>query len=123
MSSRWLLIVGIVGGVVAGVAVFTLALAVVAIDGAALSGQAMATIVLAAMLAFVLDAAWLSLALDRLSKLGRRGDDDEGGEGWGRPERDPVRPRPPSEDPDWWPAFERDFREYDNARNRTPTAD
>jgi hypothetical protein len=46
MSSRPLLIAGIVGGILAGVALFTLALAVVAIDGAALSGQMMAMLVL-----------------------------------------------------------------------------
>jgi hypothetical protein len=38
MSSRRVLIAGIVGGILAGVALFSLALAVVAIDGAAVSG-------------------------------------------------------------------------------------
>jgi hypothetical protein len=125
MSSRPLLIIGIVGGVLAGVALFALALGLVARDGAALSGQLMATIVLGAMLGFVLDAAWLTLAVDRLSKLGRDGDggDDDDGGGRGKPGRDPVRPWPPSEDPDWWPAFERDFRDYEKARKQAPTSD
>jgi len=124
MSSRPLLIIGIVGGALAGVALFALALGLVAMGGADLSGQVMATIVLGAMLGFVLDAAWLTLAVDRLSKLGRDGgDDDEGGDGRGKPGRDPVRPWPPSEGSDWWPAFEREFREYDKARERAPVTD
>jgi hypothetical protein len=64
MSSRPILIPGIVGGILAGVALFSLALAVVAIDGAAVSGQMMAMIVLGAMLGFVLDATWLTLAME-----------------------------------------------------------
>ena len=122
MSSRPVLIAGIVGGILAGVALFFLALAVVAIDGAAVSGQMMAMIVLGAMLGFVLDATWLTVAMDRLSKLGNGRQDEEGGEGWGTPEPDPSRPRPPSEDPDWWPAFERDFGLYREARERAPIA-
>jgi hypothetical protein len=122
MSSRPLLIAGIVGGILAGVALFALALAVVAIDGAALSGQIMAMLVLAAMLGFVLDATWLTLAIDRLSKLGHGRKDDEGGEGWGTPRPDPERPWPPSGDPDWWPAFERDFGVYGEAGDRAPVA-
>lgn len=105
----------------AGVALFAAALAVVAMSGAALSGQVMALLVLGAMLGFVLDATWLTLAVDRLSKLG--GDGEEGGDGWGKPGPDPVRPRPPSGDPDWWPAFERDFGAYQHAREDTPIAD
>ena len=62
----------------AGVGLFAGALAVVAIDGAALSGQMMAMIVPGAMLGFALDATWLTLAMDRLSKLGH-GRQDEGG--------------------------------------------
>lgn len=123
MSSRPLLIVGIVGGIVAGVALFAAALAVVAISGPALSGQIMAMLVLGAMLGFVLDATWLTLAVDRLSKLGGDGEDEDGGDGWGKPGPDPVRPWLPSEDPDWWPAFERDFRAYYDAREDTPIAD
>jgi hypothetical protein len=118
MSSRFLLIVGIVAGILAGLALFAVALAVVAIDGAALGGQVMAILVLGTMLGFVLDATWLTLAVDRLSKLGRGHDDEEGDDGWGKPGPDPVRPWPPSEDSGWWPAFERDFRAYHDARAR-----
>lgn len=121
MSSRPLLIACIVGGILAGVALFALALAVVAIDGAQMSGQTMSIVVLGAALGFVLDATWLALAVDRLSKLGR--DDEEGGTGWGRPGPDPQRPRPPSDGFDWWPAFERDFRDYCAGRERAPTPD
>ena len=120
MSSRPVVVAGIVGGIFAGVALFCLALVVVAIDGAALSGQMMAKIVLGAMLGFVLDAIWLTLATDRLSKLGRGRQDEEGGEGWGTPEPDPERPWPPSENPDWWPAFEHDLGVHREARDRAP---
>jgi hypothetical protein len=123
MSSRSLLIIGIVGGVAAGVALFALVLAVVAIDGAGLSGQTMAILVLGAMLGFVLDATWLTLAVDRLSKLDRGGEDGEGGDGWGKPDPDPVRPGPPSDGFDWWPEFERDLRLYREAHERPPVAD
>jgi hypothetical protein len=123
MSSRSRLIIGIVGGVVAGVALFALALAVVAIDGVGLSGQTMAILVLGTMLGFVLDATWLTLAVDRLAKLGRGGENGEGGEGWEEPDPDPVRPHPPSDGSDWWPDFERDLSVYREARERAPVAD
>jgi hypothetical protein len=119
MSSRPLLIAGIVGGILAGVALFAAALAAVAIEGAALSGQTMAVLVLGAMLGFVLDATWLSLAVDRLSKLHPG---PPGEEGWGTPGPDPSGPLPPSENPDWWPAFERDLAVYREARDHAPTA-
>ena len=49
----------------------------------------------------------------------------EGGEeGWGRggPGPNPT-PRPPSSDePDWWPQFERDLRAYLEAYERVPVA-
>lgn len=121
MSPRSLLIAGIVGGTVAGVALFAAALAVVAIDGAALQGQTMAFVVLGAGLGLALDATWLALAVDRLGKLGRGGEDDDGGQGWGKPGPDPGRPSPPSGDFDW-AAFERDFRAYHDARQRAPIA-
>jgi len=110
---------------VAGIALFALALAVVAVDGPALSGQMLSVIVLGAALGLVLDATWLAVAVDRLARLGR-GEDDEGGAGWGKPGPDPVRPGPPSHDFDWWPEFERDFRAYQDARDtreRAPAAD
>jgi len=66
----------------AGVALFALALAVVAIAGGAVSGQTMAILVLGAMLGFVLDATWLTQAVDRLSKLGRDSEDEDGDGGW-----------------------------------------
>ncbi len=122
MSSRPLLIAGIVGGSLAGIAVFALALAVVAIDGAGLSGQAMAMLVLGAMLGFVLDATWLCVAVDRLSKLGYGSQGEEGGDGRGRPGPDPARPRPPSKDPDWWAEFERDLPGYRDVPEREPVA-
>jgi hypothetical protein len=83
MSSRPLLIAGIVGGVLAGVALFASALVLVASDGAALSGSMMAMLVLGAAQGWVLDATWLCLALDRLAKLGHgsEGEEGEGGEG------------------------------------------
>lgn len=122
MSSRPLLIVGIVVGILAGVALFAVALAVVAIDGPALSGQMMSLVVLGAALGFVLDATWLTVAVDRLLKLGGGGDDGDGGTGWGKPRPDP-RPSSPSDEFDWWPAFERDFRAYRDAYERAPIED
>ncbi len=120
MSSRPLLIAGIGGGVLAGVALFVLALALVAIDGSALSGSVMAMLVLGAALGWALDAAWICLALDRLAKIDRGSDGEDGhnGEGWGGPR--PSHPRPPSQDPDWWPEFERDLRAELKARDRAP---
>jgi hypothetical protein len=111
---------------VAGVALFVLALVLVAILGGALSAQMMATLVLLTLLGFVLDTTWLCLAVDRLRKLdhGSDGEEGEGGEGrGGRGPPSPARPRPPSEDPDWWPEFERDLRDYLEPRERTPAAD
>ena len=122
MSSRPLLIAGIVGGILVGAALFALALAVVAIDGPALSGQTMAMVVLGAGLGFVLDATWITLAVDRLLKLGRGGDDEDGGTGWGKPGPGP-RPSPPPDEFDWWPEFERDLRRYRDERERAPMAD
>jgi hypothetical protein len=122
MSSRPLLIAGIVGGIVVGVALFALALAVVAIDGPALSGQVMSMVVLGAALGFVLDATWITLAVDRLLKLGRGGDDQNGDTGWGKPGPDP-RPSPPSDEFVWWAEFERDFRVYRDAREQGAIAD
>lgn len=121
MSSRPLLIIGIVSAVLTGVALFVLALAVVAIDGAALDGQTMSIVVLGAALGLVLDATWLALAVDRLLKLSRGGDDEEGGDGWGKPGPDPVRPWPPPQDFDWL-AFERQFRDYRDTQEHAPIA-
>ena len=122
MSSRPLVIAGIVGGILAGVALFALALALVAIDGAALSAQMMAMLVLGAALGFVLDATWLCLAVGWLAKLDHGSEGEEGGEGWGRPGPDPARPWPPSEDLDGCPEFEGDFRVYLEARERALVA-
>jgi hypothetical protein len=126
MSSRPRLIAGIVGGAVAGVALFALALVLVAILGDALSAQMMATLVMLTLLGFLLDATWLCVAVDRLRKLdhGSEGGEGEGGGGRGGPGPPrPPHPRPPSEDPDWWPEFERDFRDYLQPRERAPAAD
>jgi hypothetical protein len=119
MSSRPLVIAGIVGGVLAGVALCVGALLLVAIDGLALSAQVMATLMLAVALVVVLDATWLTVAVAKLGKFDHGGedDDDEGGGGWGRPGADPARPRPPGEDPDWWPEFERDLRAHIERRD------
>lgn len=110
----------------AGVALFVLALVLVAILGGALSAQMMATLVMLTLLGFVLDATWLCLAVDRLRKLdhGSEGSEGEGGEGWRGPgPPSPPHPRPPSEDPDWWPEFERDLRDYLEPRERTRAPD
>jgi hypothetical protein len=124
MSSRPVLIAGFVGGVVAGVALFALALVLVAIGGTALGGPMMALLVLGTVMGFVLDSAWLSVAVCRLAKLdaGGGGEEDEGGKGRGRPGPDPAPPSPPSEDPEWWPEFERELRAYLEADERTPVA-
>jgi hypothetical protein len=122
MSSRHLLIAGIVGGIVAGVMLFVLALALVAAEGAALDGQTMAVLVLGASLGFVLDATWLCLLVDRLSRPGDGSAKDDGEEGRGGSGPGPEHPRPPSGDPDWWPEFERDFRDYRERRERAPVA-
>lgn len=126
MSSRPLLIAGIVGGAVAGIVLLSGALVLVATDGAALSGSMMATLVLGAVGAWVLDGTWLIFAVDRLQTLGhgRDGEEGEGDDGWGRPGPSPVDPSSPSDDLDWWPEFERDLRAHlqERERERTPVA-
>jgi hypothetical protein len=123
MSSRPLLIAGFLGSIFAGVALFVLALMVVASDGEALSGQSMAVLILGVMLGFVLDSVWLCLTVSRLSKLGQRGDgeDDSDGKGPRRPAPEPGSPPPsPSAEPEWWPEFERELREYGERQGRVP---
>lgn len=120
MSSRPLLIAGIVGGVVVGVGLFALSLALVAISGAALGGSMMAMVVLATALGLVLDATWLTLAVDRLGKLDRS--EGEEGEGWHGPEPDPAGPGPSSDNVDWWPEFERELSAYLETRERSPVS-
>jgi uncharacterized membrane protein YgcG len=124
MSSRALLIVGIVGATLAGIALFAVALAVVAIDGSSLSGQVMAMLVLAALLGLVLDATWLCLAVDRLSKRGHGGDGEDGGggEGGGGPGSDPACPQSPFGDPESWLEFERELCVHRERREREPAA-
>ena len=109
----------------AGVALLILALVLVAVLGGALSAQTMATLVLLTLLGFVLDATWLCFAMDRLAKLdhGNEGEEGDGGGGGGPGPPSPAHPRPPSRDPDWWPEFEREFRDYLEPRERTPAAD
>jgi hypothetical protein len=124
MSSRPLVIAGIVGGILAGIAVCVVGLTVVAIDGAALSGQAMAALMLGVAFGVVLDATWLTFAVAQLAKLdhGGEGDDGEGGQRPGGPSPDPGHPRPPYEGPDWWPEFERDLRAHLEADEHAPVA-
>lgn len=120
MSSRPLLIAGIVAGALAGIALVAAALVVVAVDGPTLSAQVMSLLVLGTAAGIVLDGTWITLAVGWLGKLNHRDNgDDDGDEGWGRRGPDPSRPSPPSGDPGWWPEFERDFREYQDARSRS----
>jgi hypothetical protein len=76
---------------------------------------------LAGCLLVVLIAA-LGLALLAGARSGVREDPDageDGGGGGGSVRRTPHGrpPEPPGAEPDWWPAFERDFAAY--ARERT----
>lgn len=125
MSSRPLLILEIVGAALAGLALLGVALLVVAIDGTALSGALMATVVLGAAGGWVLVAAWLTYAVDRLQKLdqGGNGDDGESGGGGGRTDPPPAGPQSPAGDADWWPEFERDLRAHLEANERAPVPD
>lgn len=122
MSSRPLLIAGIVAGALAGVALVAVALFIVAVDGATLSAQMMSMLVLGTMGLIALDGTWLTMAMRRLGKLSDGGENDDG-EGWGRRGPAPARPSPPSGDPGWWPEFERELRTYQQERERSPTAD
>jgi hypothetical protein len=123
MSSRKLLIVGIVGGIVAGLGLLGMALAVVAQDGAALSASTMALVILGAAGGWLLDAALLSMAIVRLATPDRGGEDDGGGgDGWDHRGPRPVGPPPPGEDPAWWPEFERDLQAHLGAPDRVPVA-
>jgi hypothetical protein len=121
VSSRPLLIGGIVLGALGGIALCVAALVVVAIDGSALSAQVMATLLMVTALGVVLDATWLTYAVAQLARLGG-GDDDEGGEPRGGPSSDPVVPGPSHEGPDWWPEFERELRTHLEAREDAPVA-
>jgi hypothetical protein len=84
----------------------------------------MAMLMLGVALGVVLDATWLTLAVAQLGKLdhGTEDGDGDGGEGWGRPRPDPAGPRPPCEEPGWWPEFERDLRAHVEARDDAPVA-
>lgn len=121
MSSRPLVLAGIVAGVLAAIALFAVALGVVAMDGETLSASTMALLVLGTAVGWVLDATWLCFAVNRLASPDHGGESDEGegGGGWHRPGPDPGRPSPPSEDPDWWPEFEREFRAHAAAYQAT----
>ncbi|MGH2857468.1 MAG: hypothetical protein ACRDMJ_08275 [Solirubrobacteraceae bacterium] len=126
MSSRRLLIAGIVGGALAGLTLLGAALALVAVEGAALSGSMMATVILGAAATWALDATWLAFAFDRLrtTRHDSGGEDDEegeGGKGWGRPGPGPAGPSSPPEGADWWPEFERELRSHMEERERAPT--
>jgi len=124
MSSRPLLIVGIVGAALAGLALLGVALLIVAADGAAISGPVMTTIVLGAAGSWVLIAAWLTYAVDRLQKLRHspNGDDGESGGGGGSTAPPPAGPKSPPGDADWWPDFERELRAHLEDNERTPAA-
>jgi hypothetical protein len=117
MSSRSLVIAGIVAGILAGVTLFGLALAVVAIDGAALGPQMMAMLMLGAALGFVLDATWLTVAVGWLGKLDHGGDGEEGrgGGGWNDPGPGPARPWPPCEDLEGSPECHAELSAYPEA--------
>jgi hypothetical protein len=115
-------------------------LAVAAVVGAALAGAALwaaactvivvlkphgellnAGIATAVGAGFALIALSLCLSLRRLGVMGD-GSDGADGQGWGRENNDPIRPQPPSDEPDLWPQFERELREYLEAHERTPVA-
>jgi hypothetical protein len=70
---------------------------------------------------FALIALSLCLILRRFGVMGGGGEGADG-EGWGREAPDPSRPQPPSEEPDLWPEFERELREYLESHERTPVA-
>jgi hypothetical protein len=116
-------------------------LAVAAVVGAALAGSALwasactlivvlkphgellnAGIATAVGVGFALIALSLCLILRRLGVMGGRSDDADG-PGWGPEANDPTRPQPPSDEPDLWPEFERELREYLQAHERAPVAD
>jgi hypothetical protein len=71
----------------------------------------------------------LALAIDVWRCSRGSGGDDTGGDdgGGGGNGRWPPRPHDPEPEPDWWPAFERQFRAYaaraggDSAERRSPT--
>lgn len=115
-------------------------LAVVAVVGAALAGAALwgiactaivvlhphgelmnAAIAVAVGIGFAMIALSLCVSLRRLGVM-ESGSDDGDGQGWGRDANKPIRPQPPSDEPDLWPEFERELREYLETHERTPVA-
>lgn len=115
-------------------------LAVVAVVGAALAGAALwgiactaivllrphgelmnAAIAVAVGAGFALIALSLCVSLRRLGVM-ESGSDGGDGQGWGREANDPIRPQPPSDEPDLWPQLERELREYLETHERTPVA-
>jgi len=109
----------IIGGIVLGGALLAVTLGLLAV-GNPLGAPATGGLALASILGFALITVLLCRVTRRLAPVaGRRdGDDGEGG-GPGRGGRDPS-PWPPSDEPDWWPQFERDLHAYVEARERVP---
>jgi hypothetical protein len=121
MSSRPLLIAGVIGGALAVVVLFALAVTVVAVDGRQLTAPELTGVVLGAALGWALAAAVLSVSLDRLRALDRGSDEGgDGGSGRRLPEPPPTPPRPPSAEGDWWPEFERELRAHLQEQDREP---
>jgi hypothetical protein len=114
MTSRPLVIAGIVGGILAGIALCAGVLTLVAVDGDALSAQVTAMLMLGVAMGVVLDATWLTFARAHLDRPdpGSAGDDGQGEQPPGGRGPDPAHPSPQYDGPSWWPEFERDFRAH-----------
>ena len=115
-----LAVVAVVGAAVGGAALWGIACTAIVLlrPHGELMNAAIATAVGAG---FALIALSLCLSLRRLGIM-EGGSGGEDGQGWGRKANEPIRPQPPSDEPDLWPQFERELREYLETHERTPVA-
>ena len=114
-----LAVAGVVGAVLAGGALWGIACTLIVIVKP--HGELVNACIAAAVgVGFALIALSLCLVLRQLGLMG--GGDGADGEGWGSAGRDPSGPKPPSDEPDLWPEFERELRAYLEAQERTPVA-
>jgi hypothetical protein len=109
----------IAGAIVLGRALLAVTLALLAV-GDPLRAPATGGLALASALGFAIVTIALCRVTRRLAAAAgkRHGDDGHGGSGPGRDRG----PRPPSDEPDWWPQFERDPRAYLEAHEQLPVA-
>lgn len=89
--------------------------------GSPLSTVATAALASASVLSFAIVTAG-ACGLVRRFVVVTGGGEDHGGGGGGSDGPDRTGPRPPTDEPDWWPQFEGELRAYLEAHERLPIA-